>query len=257
MALIGLVENCIIRSMVSSVALGPTEQLRPITSTGQASISRVKVSVSVPPGRWPKSSIVTCAITAISLPASFARRHAPLRAVRPDCRRSRGSAGRRRPPAAHRSARGRRRALRRRKSGPSGSMRTPSGPTAPATKAPSLAASRASRTAGPIDVLQLFGDAERGQPLPGGAERVGLQDLGARLDVLLMDLPHHVGRGEVQLVEAAVDEHAARIEHGAHGAIGHHHTAGQLLTELLGSGLGGSHFRGSRGSKSFYGPRFL
>ena len=30
MALIGLVVNCIMRSMVSSVALGPTEQFRPI-----------------------------------------------------------------------------------------------------------------------------------------------------------------------------------------------------------------------------------
>ena len=73
MALMGLVENCIMRSMVSSVALGPTEQFSPITSTGHESISRVKVSVSVPPGRWPKSSMVTCAMTAISLPAGFAR----------------------------------------------------------------------------------------------------------------------------------------------------------------------------------------
>ena len=51
MALSGLVAYSIMRSTVSSVALGPTEQLRPIASTGQEFISRVKVSVSVPPGR--------------------------------------------------------------------------------------------------------------------------------------------------------------------------------------------------------------
>src|ERR1035438_3583003 len=52
MALIGLEETASIRSMVSRVAFGPTEQFRPITSTGHESISRVKVSVSAPPGRW-------------------------------------------------------------------------------------------------------------------------------------------------------------------------------------------------------------
>jgi sialate O-acetylesterase len=48
-----------------------------------------------------------------------------------------------------------------------------------------------------------------------------------------VDLAHHAGGGQVQLVEAAVDEHAARVEHGAHGAVGHQDTAGKLLSKLL------------------------
>ena len=101
--------------------------------------------------------------------------------------------------------------------------------------------------AGQIDGLQLFGEAERAQTLPGGAERVGFQDLGARLGVLLMDLANHVRRGEVELIEAAIDEHAARVEHGTHRAIGHNHTAGQLVTKFLGAGTDGcSHERRSQ-----------
>ena len=34
------------------------------------------------------------------------------------------------------------------------------------------------------------------QARPVGAERVGFEDLGAGLDVFLVDLAHHVGRGE-------------------------------------------------------------
>ena len=58
-ALIGFEEYCIIASIVSSAALGPTEQFSPMTSTAIASISRVKISGDVPPGRCPKSSMVT------------------------------------------------------------------------------------------------------------------------------------------------------------------------------------------------------
>ena len=60
-ALIGLVANCIIARRFRASPWGRPSSCRPITSTGQASIARVKVSVSVPPGRWPKSSMVTCA----------------------------------------------------------------------------------------------------------------------------------------------------------------------------------------------------
>ena len=145
MALIGLEETASIRSMVSKVAFGPTEQLRPIASTGHESISRVKVSGSAPPGRWPKSSMVTWAMIGTespieSRPASTASRSSsrlpkvskiststPASASASTCSRN----------AARASAN---------EVGPSGSMRTPSGPTAPATKAVSRAASRANRT---------------------------------------------------------------------------------------------------------------
>src|SRR6185503_3190239 len=38
---------------------------------------------------------------------------------------------------------------------------------------------------------------------------------------------------QIQLVKAAVDKDAARVEHGAHGAVGHHHTAGETFAKLL------------------------
>src|ERR1022692_3149345 len=54
-----------------------------------------------------------------------------------------------------------------------------------------------------------------------------------------MDLANHVGRRQVELIEAAVDEHAARIEHGTHGAVGHNDAGRQLVAEFLGAGTGG------------------
>ena len=87
-----------------------------------------------------------------------------------------------------------------------------------------------------VDGVQLLRQAERAQTLPRGAEGVGLQNLGARLRVFLMDLAHHVRRREVQLVEAAIDEHAARVKHGTHCAIGHDYAARQLVTKFLGAG---------------------
>ena len=48
--------------------------------------------------------------------------------------------------------------------------------------------------AGAVDRLQLLGHAERGQARPAGAEGVGLEDLGAGLDVFLVNLADHVGR---------------------------------------------------------------
>ena len=145
MALMGFEEYCIIFSMVSRVALGPTEQFSPMASTGQESISRVNVSVSVPPGRCPKSSMVTWAITARSLPAAS---RAAATASRSSSRFPNVSRMSRSMPASSSASICSRNAARASANdvGPSGSMRTPSGPTAPATKMPSLAASRASRT---------------------------------------------------------------------------------------------------------------
>src|SRR5205823_4219572 len=48
---------------------------------------------------------------------------------------------------------------------------------------------------------------------------VGLEDLGARPDVLFVHLEHDLRREEIQLVVALVDEDALRIEHGAHGSV--------------------------------------
>ena len=94
--------------------------------------------------------------------------------------------------------------------------------------------------AGLVDGRQLFGHSEPRQPRAVGAERVGLDDFSACLDVVLVDLANQIGRREIQLVETAVDEDAAGVEHGAHGAVRHQDAAGQLLTEFLGAGIGGS-----------------
>jgi hypothetical protein len=57
------------------------------------------------------------------------------------------------------------------------------------------------------------------------AEGVGLQDLGARPDVELVDLLHQCRLLEGQLVVADVHEHAAAVEHRAHRAVEHVHAA--------------------------------
>ena len=59
------------------------------------------------------------------------------------------------------------------------------------------------------------------------AEGVGLDDVGPRLEVVLVDAAHEVGVREVQLVEAAVHEHAAGVQHRAHGAVADHDAFGR------------------------------
>src|ERR1039457_4789780 len=54
-----------------------------------------------------------------------------------------------------------------------------------------------------------------------------------------MDLANDVGRGEVELIEAAVDEDAARVEHGTHGAVGDNDAGRQLVAEFLSAGTDG------------------
>ncbi len=117
-------------------------------------------------------------------------------------------------------------------------MRTPSGPTAPATNAESFAASRASRTPAWLMACSFSAMPKAARRGRLGAEGVGLEDLGAGFDVLLVDLADQVGLRQVQLIEAAVDEHAAGVEHGAHGAIGHDDATGQLIAKFLGAAAG-------------------
>jgi len=64
-----------------------------------------------------------------------------------------------------------------------------------------------------------------------GAEGVGLEQLGAGLHVLLVDLPHLVGLREIHLVVAAVDVDPLGVEHRAHGAVRHHHALLNLVDE--------------------------
>ena len=141
----GFAVYSIMRSTVSSVAFGPTEQFTPITSAGHSSSRRVNTSVSVPPGRLPLSSIVICATMVMSGPAAS---RAANTASRISSRLPKVSSTSRSTPASSSTSACSRKMARASANdvGPSGSMCAPSGPIAPATKACSRAASRASRT---------------------------------------------------------------------------------------------------------------
>mgnify|MGYP003694734869 CR=1 FL=1 len=52
-----------------------------------------------------------------------------------------------------------------------------------------------------------------------GPEGIRLDPVGARLDVLGVDALDDLGLVDVEHVEAGVERHAARVEHGAHGAV--------------------------------------
>ena len=88
------------------------------------------------------------------------------------------------------------------------------------------------RTPAGVDLGHFSGQSMAGQPEAVGAEGVGLKNLGAGLQVLLVNGEDQAGIGEVQLVVAAVDEDAAGVEHGAHGAVGEHGAAGEDVGKL-------------------------
>ena len=73
-----------------------------------------------------------------------------------------------------------------------------------------------------VDLGDLRGEAVAGEAEPVGAEGVGFEDLGAGLEVFLVNREDEVGVREVQFVVAAIDEDTAGVEHRAHGAIGEH-----------------------------------
>ena len=57
---------------------------------------------------------------------------------------------------------------------------------------------------------------------PIGSEAVGLQHLGAGLHVGTVEVAHHVGRADVELIIALIDEDAACVEHRPHGTVEQH-----------------------------------
>ena len=75
--------------------------------------------------------------------------------------------------------------------------------------------------AGLIDQADLFGETIRRQTLTIGTESIGFKNLRASLDVFLVNVANQGGQRQVQLVVAAIDEHAFGVERGSHGAIGH------------------------------------
>ena len=71
----------------------------------------------------------------------------------------------------------------------------------------------------PVDLLHLAGQAGLRQFQPVGAERVGLDEIDPRLDVAAVNLLDEVRVGQVQLVEAAVEEDSMLVQHRPHGAV--------------------------------------
>ena len=86
--------------------------------------------------------------------------------------------------------------------------------------------------AGFIDGLAFLSHAECAEPDARGAKGIRLQDLRPALDVLLVNLLHHGGLRQVQLVKTTVDEDALGIEHGPHCTVGHKHLAKKQIAEL-------------------------
>ena len=80
-------------------------------------------------------------------------------------------------------------------------MRTPSGPTDPATQTSKLlAASRASRTPSRLISRTLSAKLCRRQAEGVGAEGIGFNDLGAGLEVFVMNAADQVGLRKIQFV---------------------------------------------------------
>jgi len=69
---------------------------------------------------------------------------------------------------------------------------------------------------GPVDLFGVVGEPEGAELDRVGAERIGLEDLGAGADVGLVHFLDELGLFHAQLVVADVEKEALRIQHGAH-----------------------------------------
>ncbi len=72
---------------------------------------------------------------------------------------------------------------------------------------------------GPIQLSHLILQPVLHELDPVRAEAVRLDDVGAGLHVLRMNVTHELGRADVQLVVALVDEHALAVQHRPHRAV--------------------------------------
>ncbi len=85
-----------------------------------------------------------------------------------------------------------------------------------------------------VDGMDLVGQPEIGELEAIRAERIRLDHVGAGADVFAVHVGDEIGPGDVQLVEAAIEEDAARVEHRAHRAVADEHT----LIERVEKGVG-------------------
>ncbi len=102
-------------------------------------------------------------------------------------------------------------------------------PPTPRLRAAVRAIARALR----VDETHGVGQAEVGQLEPVGAERVRLDDVGARAHVLRVHLGDQIRLREVQLVEAAVEEDALGVQHRPHRAVTDEHALFEGVEEPL------------------------
>ena len=88
------------------------------------------------------------------------------------------------------------------------------------------------RHRGPVDLRDPVLEPVADQLVAVGAEGVGLDDVGAGPEVLPVDFLDEGGAGEVQLIEAAVDEDAAGVEHRAHRPVAEQDGLSQAVKEV-------------------------
>ena len=237
MALKGLEESGIMRSMVSSVALGPTEQLRPMASTGQESMiagecfgvgaagqvaeivdGDLRDDGQIRAGHFPRGENRFAQLVQVG--ESFENQQIDARPGKHfDLFTERG-AGLGEGHAAERFQADAERA---------------DGAGHEGTPLRSLAGQAHGRV---VNIPQFVGEPESRQARRGGAEGIGFQNLSAGLNVFLVDLADEIRRREAQLIETTVDEDAAGVEHGSHGAIGYQDALGEPLAEFAGAGRG-------------------
>ena len=86
--------------------------------------------------------------------------------------------------------------------------------------------------AGYVDLRHFSGQAMAREAKTVGAKGVGFQNLSARLQILLVNRQDQAWVGKIQLIVATVDEDAAGVEHGPHGAVGKHGAAGKDVSQL-------------------------
>src|SRR5216683_4020953 len=96
--------------------------------------------------------------------------------------------------------------------------------------------------AGHVDLTHLILQTVHLETKRVSAEGVGFDHLGTRLQILRMDLAYQLRLRQVQLVIAAVDEDAPRIQHRAHRAIAQHGTSGKQPADC-GISRNGTHLR--------------
>src|SRR5580700_5006771 len=72
---------------------------------------------------------------------------------------------------------------------------------------------------GAVNILHFVGDTVPSQAEGVRTESVGFDDFGPSLQVAVMNAANEVGLGKIQLVVAAVDEHAICVEQGSHSPV--------------------------------------